>query len=482
MAEKTAIKASHIIAYDGESHRHLPDGVIVYEGNTIVYVGKEYTEPVDHTIDATGKIVVPGFINTHAHLAGSPLDKSFVEDRGPPQFYLSGLFEHLPARAGAMTTKDAQACVDFSMFELLRSGTTTIMEMGGSGEYVAEQAGRFGLRAYIGEMYRSARWYTPDGKQVLYDWNEQAGFDGLNRAVAFIEKYQGAYQDRIRGFLSPAQVDTCTEALLKETQQRAEALDVPVQIHVSQSVIEFQEMLRRHGKTPLAWLHNIGFLSPRVILGHAIIIGGTSWANYPPGDLQIMADHGCSVAHAVWVFARRGIAMESFQRYLDAGINMTLGTDTCNQNILQAMRWTAVISKIMDRNTEIATAREVFNAATLGGAQALNRDDLGRIAPGAKADLLIVDSETVNMAPLRDPVKNLVYYADMEDLDTVIIDGNIVMKAGTILAADEKEMVRNLQKAGERMWPKIAAHDWAGRDVDTLSPLTFPKWEDRSGA
>lgn len=250
MAEKTAIKASHIIAYDGESHRHLPDGVVVYEGNTIVYVGKEYTEPVDHTIDATGKIVVPGFINTHAHLAGSPLDKSFVEDRGPPQFYLSGLFEHLPARAGAMTMEDAQACVDFSMVELLRSGTTTIMEMGGNGEYVAEQAGRFGLRAYIGEMYRSARWYTPDGKQVLYDWNEQAGLDGLHRAVAFIEKYQGTYQDRIRGFLAPAQVDTCTAALLKETQKRAEALDVPVQIHVSQSVIEFQEMLRRQGKTP----------------------------------------------------------------------------------------------------------------------------------------------------------------------------------------------------------------------------------------
>jgi cytosine/adenosine deaminase-related metal-dependent hydrolase len=384
MTTTTAIRASHIIAYDGQGHRHLENGIVVYEGNTIRYVGPEYTGHVDREIDATGKLVTPGFINTHAHLAGSPLDKSFIEDRGNPQFYMSGLFEYLPVRGGAMTPEDARACVDFSMVELLRSGTTTIMEMGGVGPYVAEQAGRFGLRAYIGQMYRSGAWYTPDGKQVCYTWDEAAGVEGLKRATAFIEEHHGSYNDRVRGFLSPSQVDTCTESLLQETMRIAATLDVPVQLHVSQSTIEFQAMLRRHGKTPIAWLRDIGVLQPRLILGHAIIIGGTSWTNYPPGDLQIIAEHGCPVAHAVWVFARRGIAMESFQRYLNAGIPMTLGTDTCPQNILQAMRLTATIGKIMDRQTELATAREVFNAATLGGAQALGRDDLGRIAPVPK--------------------------------------------------------------------------------------------------
>lgn len=390
---------------------------------------------------------------------------------------MSGLFEYLPVRGGAMTAEDARACVDFSMVELLRSGTTTVMEMGGVGPYVAEQAGRFGLRAYIGQMYRWGAWYTPDGKQVCYRWDEAAGMEGLKRATAFIEEHHGSYNDRVRGFLSPSQVDTCTEALLQETMRIADTLDVPVQLHVSQSTIEFQEMLRRHGKTPIAWLRDIGVLQPRLMLGHAIIIGGTSWTNYPPGDLRIIAAHGCPVAHAVWVFARRGIAMESFQRYLDAGITMTLGTDTCAQNILQAMRWTAAIGKIMDRQTELATAREVFNAATLGGAKALGREDLGRIAPGAKADLLLFDTETLNMAPLRDPVKNLVYYADMQDLDTVIIDGQVVVEHGQVLAADARAIARNLQRAAERMWPRMATHDWNHRDVDTLSPLTFPKWE-----
>ncbi len=237
-------------------------------------------------------------------------------------------------------------------------------------------------------------------------------------------------------------------------------------------------MLRRHGKTPIAWLRDIGALSPRTILGHAIIVGGSSWTNYPAGDVQTIADHGCSVAHAPWVFARRGIAMESFQGYLEAGINMTLGTDTCAQNIIQAMRWAAVIAKIIDRQTEMVTARDVFNAATLGGAQAIRRPDLGRIAPGAKADLLLFKSDSLNMAPLRDPVKNLVYYAEMEDLDMVIIDGAVVVEGGKVSHADEQQAARHLQEAGERMWPQRAEHDWAGRNIDTLSPLSFPRWPD----
>jgi cytosine/adenosine deaminase-related metal-dependent hydrolase len=362
------------------------------------------------------------------------------------------------------------------MVELLRSGTTTILEMGGQSEYMAERSGQMGLRAYIGPMYRDGRWYTPDGRQVCYDWDEAAGRDGLRQAVEFIETHNGTYNDRIRGFLSPSRVDTCTTALLQETHALAEQLNVPMQIHVSQSVNEFQAMLQRHGKTPLAWLRDIGVLSPRVLLGHAIIIGGTSWSNYPAGDLAIIADAGCSVAHAPWVFARRGIAMESFQRYLDAGITMTLGTDTSPQNIIQAMRWAAVISKIVDRNTEAATAREVFNAATLGGAKALGRDDLGRIAAGAKADLLVFDSATLNMSPMRDPVKNLVYYAEMEDLQTVIIDGETVLENGQVRTVNQQDVVRRLQEAGERIWPKMAENDWAGRDVDQLSPLTFPAW------
>jgi cytosine/adenosine deaminase-related metal-dependent hydrolase len=473
---RRAIEASHVIAYQDGGHRHLRDGVVVTEDDRIVHVGPKgsYAGSADETLDATGKILTPGLINTHAHLYESPLDKSFVEDRGNRQFYLSGLFEYLPARSATMDDAAHRACVAFSMAELLRTGTTTIMEIGSSGDEVVTQAERFGLRAYVGQGYRSGRWYTDDGKTVKYEWDEEAGLRGLQDAVAFVERIDGRANGRIMGFLTPAQVDTCTEDLLRRSKEAAANLKVPLALHTSQSVNEFQEITRRHGKTPIEWLRDIGFLGPEVILGHAIVAGGGSWAQYHADDVGILAETGTNVAHAVWVFARRGIAMESFARYLARGVNMTLATDTAPQSMIEALRWTAVVSKIVDRRTEVATAADVFTAATLGGAKALGRDDLGRIAAGAKADLLLWSGSSLTMTPLRDPIRNIVYCAQSEDLETVIVDGNVVMRDRVIPGADLNALCADLQAAGERMWANVAKGDWAGRDIDALSPQSFP--------
>jgi 5-methylthioadenosine/S-adenosylhomocysteine deaminase len=198
-----------------------------------------------------------------------------------------------------------------------------------------------------------------------------------------------------------------------------------------------------------------------------------SWTNWAGDDIGILADTGTNVAHAVWVFARRGIAMESFARYLARGVNMTLGTDTSPQSMIEAMRYTAVVGKIVDRQTEVATAADVFNAATLGGAKALGRDDLGRIAPGAKADLLLWRGDSIFMTPLRDPIRNIVYSASAEDLDTVIIDGEVRMRGREIPGVDLAALTHDVQAAGERMWANVNRGDWAGRTVDELAPQTF---------
>jgi 5-methylthioadenosine/S-adenosylhomocysteine deaminase len=474
------IDASHVIAYQDGGHRYLRDGVVVTDGSDIVHVGPagSWTEPVDETIDATGMVLTPGFVNTHAHLADSPLDKSFVEDMGRRQFYLSGLFEYLPVRSQAMDEEAANSGLAFSMAELLRTGTTTVMEIGFHGEEAVRQAGKVGMRLYMGLGYRSARWYTDDGKTVKYAWDEEAGLRGLERAVRFIEEHDGAQNGRIKGFLSPLQVDTCTADLLRKSRNAAVSMGVPLALHTSQSVNEFLEMTQRHGLTPIEWLREIGFLGPEVILGHAIITAPGTWSNWSGDDIGILADTGTNVAHCVWVFARRGMAMESFPRYLARGVNMTLGTDTCPQSMIDGLRYTAVVSKLVDRQTEVATAADVFNAATLGGARALGRDDLGRVAPGAKADLLLWNGDSLFMTPLRDPVRNLVYSAAAEDLDTVLIDGEIRMRHREIPGVDLAALTRDLQAAGERMWANVDKGDWAGRSIDELAPQTFPAWRD----
>ena len=474
---RVVIRAGWVVAFDGAGHRLLRDGIVVVEGERIVYVGRAFEGDVDETVDARDRVLTPGLITAHAHIGGSPLDRSFIEDRGSPQFWYSGLFEMLPVRGGAQDEEAGRACVDFSMAELLRGGVTTCMEIGGLGEYVVDRAAHYGLRVYMGLAFRSGRWLTRDGRRVVWEWDEEAGRRGLRRAVEFFKQHDGAHGGLVRCYFSPSQVDTCTPELLIEAKRWADETGRPYTVHTSQSVVEFNEMLQRHGKTPVAWLNDLGVLGDNTVLGHAIIVGGSSWTNYPAGDVAIMAESGCSVAHAVWVFARRGVLMESFALYRTAGVNVALGTDTNPQSVIEAMRWAAICSKIVERNTEATTASDAFDAATLGGARALGRDDLGRIAPGATADLVLWKAASWTMTPLRDPIKNIVYNATAEDVDRVYVGGRLVVDQGRVLAADEAKILADLQAGGERMWPRMKQFDWAGRSADELSPPSYREWE-----
>ncbi|MBI5879245.1 MAG: amidohydrolase family protein [Chloroflexi bacterium] len=477
---RTLIKASHIIAYDGKRHRHLKDGVVVIEGDRIIHVGKTWTGAADVTIDAAGRVVTPGMINTHTHLSESPLDRSLVEDTGKRNFYNSALFDMLPGRSGAEDEEMMQICLDFSFAELLQTGTTTVVEMGPKDlyDYTADTAARYGVRVYVGMGYRSGRWYSDDGKAVKYEWNEAQGIRDMDDGVAWLEKNHGTRGGLVNALLAPRQVDTCSAALLKRTREAANRLKAPVTLHTSQSVVEFQEMIRRNGCTPIEWLRDIGFLGPDVLLGHAIIISGHSWANYAGDDLGIMASTGVSVAHAPWVFVRRGVTMESFYKYMQAGINMTLGTDSAPQNMIESLRYASIFAKLIERQTEIMRASHVFDAATLGGARALGRDDLGRIAPGAKADLLIWEGASHSMAPLRDPIRNIVYNSQASDIRTTIVNGRVVMHDGVVVGApDMRALAQRMQAAGERMWPAMQKGDWGHRTVDQMSPMSYAEWD-----
>jgi 5-methylthioadenosine/S-adenosylhomocysteine deaminase len=477
MRHRIRLDAGIVIAYQRGSHAVLKDGVVVVEGDRIVHVGHEADGPVDEALDLRDRLLTPGFINTHTHLAGSPLDKSLIEDVGKRQFQYSALPDMLPARAAANDRPMMEACVDFSLVELMRTGTTTVMEIGGIGDYVADAAERTGLRVYVADSFRSGRWLSDDGRSVRYEWDEAQGLRDFERARSLVERLRGRADGRIQGFLAPAQVDTCTEELLRASKEAAEELQVPLALHASQSVFEFDEMMRRHALTPIEWLARIGFLGEWTVLGHALMTAGHSWVQFAGDDLQLLADSGTAVAHCPWVFARRGVMMESFADYVARGITMTLGTDTSVQSMIEALRWAAVLGKASKRRTDVATAGDVFDAATLGGARMLHRPDLGRIAPGCKADLLAWDLGSLFMVPLRDPIRNLVYSAQAEDLHDVMVDGRWLMRERVVLGADERAVAARLQREGERMWSRMHVGDWAGRSVDEMSPPTYPAFE-----
>src|SRR3954467_9152753 len=459
----TAYRAPWIIAFQDGEHRVLRDGVVVVSGDSVVEVGPAPAGEVDRVVDLPDTLVTPGFISTHAHMHSSPVDKSVQEDVGNRQFWLTGLIEVLPLEIAGLDDAAKRLCVDYSLPELVRGGVTTVMEIGDTGEYVAEAAEHAGLRCYVAETYRSARWYTPDGRRVDYDWDEAAGERAFKRAVDLVERSDRGDDGLVRGFLAPAQVDTCSEQLLRATAEAAKELDVPVSIHAAQGVWEFNEMTGRHGLTPIEWLHSLDFLSSRVIVGHGIFTTGNSWVNFAGDDLRLLADSGAAVAYSCWCFARRGFVLESFQRYVDAGVRMCLGTDTAPQSMIDGMRWTAVTGKIASRRSDVSTARDVFDAATVNAADALGRPDLGRIESGAKADLLFWDTATPRMSPLRDPLRTLVYYAGESGLRDVMVNGAWVMQDRTIEWADEVDLSRRLQDVARRMWQGAPGGGRGGR-------------------
>jgi cytosine/adenosine deaminase-related metal-dependent hydrolase len=258
--------------------------------------------------------------------------------------------------------------------------------------------------------------------------------------------------------LAPGQVDTCEPELLEATRQAANDLRVPVQLHTGQSPHEFREIGKRYGKTTISHLAATKLLAPDLILGHGIyLVEDGRVDSIPRDELGLLASTGTSIAHCPVVKARQGTVMNSLTKYLRQQINVSLGTDTYPLDMLNEMRFAAAACKIAQADPQAGTAREVFDAATLGGARALGRLDLGRLAPGCKADIVVFNVLVPRASPVRDPFKHLVFNAAASDVATVIIDGDVVVEHGLVVNADVEGVVRQMWEAGRRVWNRMDA-------------------------
>jgi cytosine/adenosine deaminase-related metal-dependent hydrolase len=234
-------------------------------------------------------------------------------------------------------------------------------------------------------------------------------------------------------------------------------------------------MVRRHGKSPIAWLNAIGALGRHTIIGHGIFLDHHPWLHWPTrGDLALLRDTGATIAHCPTVFMRRGIAMNTFGAYARQGVNLGLGTDTYPHNFLEEMRSAFTISRAVAGTVEDVTTLDVFNAATLGGARALLREDIGRIKIGAKADLVFVDIKHPSMMPLREPLRSLLYVAAERAVRDVYVDGQRVVANGRSVNVDYQAASEALEEAQKRSMREVPKLDWAGRSADQLAPMVLP--------
>jgi cytosine/adenosine deaminase-related metal-dependent hydrolase len=309
-----------------------------------------------------------------------------------------------------------------------------------------------------------------------YHWDYAAARQAMDYAIEIVKRYEGDHGDRVRTMLFPYQFDACAE-LLTDVKRASRELDVPIHMHTSQSSFEFHDCLRRYNKTPVQFLDSIRFMDSKTILTHLIYTTMHPTSGYPPGDtsdLRLVAASGAHVAHCSMVYVRRGKILGSFSRYRQMGINVPMGTDTFPQDMIEEMRWAALACKWVDRNANHGTAREVFNAATLDGARALGRDDIGRLAPGAKADIAIIDLNRLHIGPVDDPIKSLVYAASGSDVDTVLVDGRVVVEDGKIPGLNEAEL--SAKAADAHLWQKeqFAAQHPSGENQRKLFPNVYP--------
>jgi cytosine/adenosine deaminase-related metal-dependent hydrolase len=280
---------------------------------------------------------------------------------------------------------------------------------------------------------------------------------------------------RLSGVMSPAQIDTCTADLLRDSRAAARERGLPFTVHVSQSVVEVREMIRRHGRTPVQWAHDLGLLGPGAILGHALFLDTNSWVrHWTKTDLAILGESGCAVAHCPTPFARYGQTMENFGDYLRAGVVMGLGTDCSPHNLVEEMRKAAVLSRIAARDIATVSTADLFHAATVGGAAALMRDDIGRLAPGMKADLVLIDLSGPQMQPARDPLRAFVYHAADRAVRDVFVDGRQVVANRKVLTLDQAGAGSRLRAAQERMEAAAPGRDYLGRRHDEIVPLSLP--------
>jgi cytosine/adenosine deaminase-related metal-dependent hydrolase len=468
--------ADWVVGFDGQQHRYLRNADVVWEGDTLTFVGRGYQGPADEVVDGSGKLVHPGLINTHGHASMEALKKGLLEDRGSKKFWMSGLFEY-PLRA--QTPEDMHVALRVGLTEMLKSGCTTVLEEGRHDLDSVAVINETGIRAYPTRIHANGFWGTKNGHEPFWDLDDDKGFESLQASVDFINAVNSMGEPRLRSMLSPLSPDACTKDLLRATREVADREGWRIHVHCSQSVVEFNEMMRRYGQTPPEVLDSCGLLAPDVSLGHLIFLNDhPQIAHVDADDFELVRSRGASVDYAPWVFGRRGIIQYSFARWARAGVNVSLGTDSFPQDMMHVMRWAAIFSKIADRDPHQGTAKQVFDAATLGGARTLGRDDLGRLAAGAKADVVMVDLDNLWMRPVRDPLRSLVFTATSRAVDRVYVGGTMVVDGGRILTQDEEQLARDLQKAAERtLENSFPALDWAKRTPDEMFPLAYELWD-----
>lgn len=477
--------ADWVVGHENGAHVLLQNGEVVFNDGAIVFVGHGFSGELARRIDFGQALIGPGFIDLDAL---SDLDTTVLGFDNQPAWKKGRVWPQSYMDAGPRemySAEDLRWQKRYAFTRLIRNGITTALpiaslfyrewgETWDEFEGATEAALDLGLRVYLGPAYRSGNSYITGAGDIDFFMNEERGLQGLAEAIRFSETFEGQAGGLVRTMLSPDRIETCTRTLLSQSADAARNLDVPIRLHCCQSAFEYHSVLRQHGKGPLEWLREIGFLSPRAILPHLTYLSGVNGIKHQAPDLQIVADSGATLAHCPLVMARGGTGLRSFARYRDARINIGMGTDTHPPDMILNMQIGLMTARLAEGDPQSVTAGDLYDAATLGGAQSLGRSDLGRLEPGARADITVIALDDPAIGQVIDPIQTILLNGSGRDVQTVVIDGRIVMQDGIIPNVDHASMRAGAQVRFDELVAQYPDRTFKHPPLEEIFPTTYP--------
>jgi len=419
--------------------RILADGAVAIRADRIVAVepgaiARARFAPLVR-IDARRRIVMPGLVNTHNH---TPLviTRGMVEDMNFAPMYTARVPQGY--RLGA---EEVYHLSRLGAWDLLRTGSTTVVDYYRHGDSCARAMAESGLRAFVGGRIHDIDLAAVAGGSYRYD--PAIGAATVQENMDIVARWEGYDAGRLRTVLAPHAPDTCSRELLGQVAALAARSGSLVHTHLAQSPDEVAQVRRRDGRRPSEVLDEAGLLGPHVVAGHCIYL--------EPDEIARVGGAHLGVAHVPIGNASSGM-MAPIKALEEAGARITLATDTKSHDLFETMRAALAINRVQGGGRAI-DARAALRWATAGGAAALGlAGEVGALAPGMKADVILLDADAPNLRPIVDGVSLLVHAGVGANVRSVIVDGRVLMDDGRPTRFDPDEVIAGAQDVATRLW------------------------------
>ena len=421
-----------IVTVDG-ARRVLNPGSVAIDGANIVAVDTPSAiaarfKAAD-TIDATGRVVMPGLINTHTH-AAMVMYRGLGNDLALMDWLQKYIF---PAEGKTVSPEFVRIGTRLAVLEMIQSGTTLFADMYYFEEEVARVTKAAGLRGVLGQTV--IEFPVPDAKTPA---------DAIRRTEAFAKAFD--HDELITPSIAPHSVYTLDTNTLTAVSVLAKKLTIPIQIHLAETSAEIGMSEERHQMRPVAVLERLNFWAPTTLAAHGV------WIN--DEEIQLLKRRDVGVANNPESNMKLASGTAPVLKYRKVGVNVGLGTDGAASNndldMFEAMRQAAFQQKLVNMDPTAISAPEALEMATIGGAAALGRRQrLGSLEAGKLADLIIVNVSRARQQPLFDPVAQIVYTTRGDDVETTIVNGRILMRDRKMLTLDEAVVLREARAAAD---------------------------------